>query len=371
MRLVYIANIGIPSEWAHGIQVMKMCEAMAASGIEVELVIPKRRNEIRADAFDYYRVKRNFKLTKIFCIDLPFAGASKAMFLIRAVSFLIETKLYLAFKKFDIIYSREQLAGLFFKNFILELHSLPGAIKNIHRRIWNKAKKIIILTAFLKKRMEAESVDAQKILVAPDGVTPDEFAGNQTKNSLRSDLDLPLDKKIVMYAGSLFIQPWKGVDILLDANKYFSDDCLLVLVGGEADELKKIKENYNVRNILLKGRLPHFEVPKYLRAADALILPNKKGEVISEEYTSPLKLFEYMASGVPIVASDLPSLREVLNENNALLVEPNNPHALAEGIGKIFNNKDQADRLAQQALSDVKNYTWDKRAIIIMDFIKK
>jgi glycosyltransferase involved in cell wall biosynthesis len=77
-----------------------------------------------------------------------------------------------------------------------------------------------------------------------------------------------------------------------------------------------------------------------------------------------------MASSVPIVVSDLPSIREILNENNAVFVEPNNPESLANGIKKVLQNNDLADRISKQALQDVQNYTWQKRAEKILEFIK-
>jgi glycosyltransferase involved in cell wall biosynthesis len=99
-----------------------------------------------------------------------------------------------------------------------------------------------------------------------------------------------------------------------------------------------------------------------LRDADVLILPNRPS-AISTDFTSPLKLFEYMASGRPIVASDLPSFREILRDGeNALLVEAGNPQALVAGITRIKDDPALAARLARQAAADVRDYTWPRRA---------
>jgi glycosyltransferase involved in cell wall biosynthesis len=99
-----------------------------------------------------------------------------------------------------------------------------------------------------------------------------------------------------------------------------------------------------------------------LRGTDVLVLPNP-ASAISSSFTSPLKLFEYMASGRPIVASDLPSLREVLRDGeNALLAEPGNAAALTRGILRIKNDAALGERLARQAVEDVRQYTWARRA---------
>jgi len=94
-----------------------------------------------------------------------------------------------------------------------------------------------------------------------------------------------------------------------------------------------------------------------------LVLPNSAQEPISREYTSPLKLFEYMAAGRPIVASDLPSLREVLSHShNAWLVPPDDPAALAGALCTVRDDPALGSRLAAQASADIAAYTWDGRA---------
>jgi len=114
--------------------------------------------------------------------------------------------------------------------------------------------------------------------------------------------------------------------------------------------------------ITFTGLLAPPEVPARLAEADVLVLPNPRS-AISNAFTSPLKLFEYMGSGRPIVASDLPSLREVLRDGeNALLVEPGNPQALVAAIDRIKKDAALGGRLAGQALQDVQAFTWARRA---------
>lgn len=360
MKLIYIANIYIPGMWAHSLQVMKMCEAFSGNGLKVELATGMKRD--REDKiFSYYNIKNKFKITKIPYFDLSPKGSSKINFLIRNLSFLLFARVYAMLKKYDILYFRTPMAGLFFNNFYLEVHELPSKLNKWHKLTYQKAKKIIVLTKFLKQELVKCGVNEEKIIIAPDAVDLNEFQINLTKNEARKKLLLPLDKKIIMYCGNFYVHEWKGVDILLAALKYL-DNIMCVLIGGHKSEFEKIKRRHGKNNLLLISHQPHEKIPVYLKAADVLILPNKKGDANSEFYTSPLKLFEYLASGRPIVASVLPSIGEILNETNAVMIEPNNPQALAGGIKAVLADEVLADKITRQSLADVRNFTWQKRS---------
>jgi len=124
MKLIYLANVGLPSAWAHGIQIMKMCEAFATLGIEVELIVPSRSDKVlvNEDPFVFYNVARTFKIKRIFCIDLVPGGTSSFSFLLRTFSFLCAARIYLFFRRFEILCTREQFAGIFFRKVVYELH---------------------------------------------------------------------------------------------------------------------------------------------------------------------------------------------------------------------------------------------------------
>lgn len=355
---------------AHGIQVMKMAEALAKQGIEVELLIPRRLFEIGDNPFQFHQVSKIFQIRKIFNLDtlqLPFG---KIGALITTITFLLAVKFYLLFKKYDIVYTRESLAGLFFRNFILEIHHLPERKGWLYKFILKKANFIVVITNFLKKGLTDIGISEKKILVLPDSVDLKEFDKDISKEEARKKLDLPMGKKIVVYTGSFYIYDWKGVDVLLEAAKRLSDEYLFVCVGAHNEgEIDQIKKRYAISNVLIKPFIPHQLVFWYLKAADALVLPNKSGNKISELHTSPLKLFEYMASKRPIISSDLPSLREILTDNEALFFEAGNPSDLAKAIEKIAVNSGLASQLSYNAYKKVQEYTWDKRAEDIIHYV--
>ena len=368
MKIIYLANARMPTEKAHGIQIMKMCEAFAMSGHQIKLIVPWRLNHIKEDVFKYYGMKKSFKIKRIPSIDLvglPFG------FWIQSISFSFFAFFYLLFKKADIIYSRD-LSSLFLisflkKNLVYEAHTFPNNFF-LYKRVCRKTKAIIVITQKLKKFFTRKGIDNNKILIAPDGVDLEKFNIDISKEECRKKLNLPLDKKIVLYTGHLY--KWKGVQTLAEASKFLDKNALVIFVGGtEKDEQKFRDKNRDLDNILILGHRPYSEMPYYLKAADVLVLPNSVKSVISREWTSPMKMFEYMASQRPIVASDLPSLREVLNENNAFLIRPDNAKDLANSINQSLKNTDFSDKISKQALKDVQNYTWKKRVNNVLNFI--
>ena len=195
----------------------------------------------------------------------------------------------------------------------------------------------------------------------------EKFSIRLSQNELRQKLGLPQEKKIIVYTGHLY--SWKGADVLAEASDYLSDDCLIIFVGGTETDIQNFRKKYRSRKVLIVGHKDHAEIPMWLRAADVLVLPNSDKEDISKFFTSPLKLFEYMASGVPIVASDLPSIREILNEKNSVLVKSDDPEKLADGIMKVMEDEGKASSIAKQARKNAENYTWEKRARKILEFI--
>ena len=388
MKLVYFINDRIPTEKAYGWGVSKLCEQFSDLGKEVLLVLPRSKNKIKQSIFDYYSVKENFKIRRIANINLVahFKYFHKLLFLIQNFSFLLSS-FFIKTKKDDLIYLRN-IEGLLFwprrnKNVFFEIHFLSKKDR-FFLFLVKRARGVIVVTQKLKDTLIEYGIAPEKILVAPDAVDLEEFSIKQSREECRLKLNLPPDKKIVMYTGHLY--DWKGATVLLEAaqqfsmlNDQFSKNLLFVFVGGTDEDIKKFKaQSSKLKNVVIVGHRQHKEMPFWLKSADVLVLPNSGKENISKYWTSPIKMFEYMAAQKPIVASDLPSIREILDDpstgsgkGNAVLVEPDNQKALADGIKRALEDKELADKISKQAYSDVKNYTWKKRAEGIINFINK
>jgi glycosyltransferase involved in cell wall biosynthesis len=174
-----------------------------------------------------------------------------------------------------------------------------------------------------------------------------------------------LNRPIVAYAGHLYA--WKGVDILLEALASLPDVDGLIVGGHEREpdlaRTRAVAERVGVASrVTFTGLVEPPQVRDLLARASVLVLPNP-ASAVSSRFTSPLKLFEYMAAGRPIVASDLPALREVLSpDENAVLVTPGSAPALAAGIRQVIDDPALASRLALHALETVADFSWDRRA---------
>jgi glycosyltransferase involved in cell wall biosynthesis len=169
----------------------------------------------------------------------------------------------------------------------------------------------------------------------------------------------------VGYSGHLY--PWKGVDLLLEALGELPGIKGVIVGGhpGEADlpRLRGRAEELGLTSrVTFTGMVRPREVAAHLQAADVLVLPNP-ATATSERYTSPLKLFEYLAMGRPIVASDLPAFREVVRHGeNAQLFEAGNASALAAAVRTVAGDPARAESMARRAFETAREYSWDARA---------
>ncbi len=377
MKLVYISNSKLPASFAHGVQIMQMCAAFAENGLDVELMVPQRVGTVAEDPFGYYNIKRAFKITKVPCIDLIYKNNNKLFFYLQFFSFLAVCRLILVFKKYDLLYSRDYIMGFLFKNLILEIHAIPKDAGKFYRYVCGKARALVVLTSFIKNKLITFSIERDKILVAPDAVDLLKFDINISREEARKKLGLPLDKKLIGYVGMLRTMGMeKGIDVAIRSLSEIKDkkkDIRLLLVGGLPDDVefyKNFAKDLGILDmIIFTGMVKHELVPLYLKSLDVAIAPFPKNEHYNF-YMSPLKIFEYMASGRPVISTDLPSLREILNNHNSILVSPNSSTELSQAIIKVFGDDSFSQSITKQALKDVDNYTWMKRAGNILSFAR-
>jgi glycosyltransferase involved in cell wall biosynthesis len=363
----------MPTEKAHGIQMIKMSEAFASLGVDLEFIVPKRKNVIEEDVFSYYGVRDIFKIRKIFCLDFIEKWASFGYWL-QSFTFLISAVSAFIFlsRKDKLIYTREYLIAFIFHllgfDTVYEAHRILLKKKTFFYLVKNIP---YIITNSEGTAEEFINRGFKKVLPLPNGVDLDEFKFKISKEELKNRFSIPQYKKVVLYTGNFY--DWKGTETLIEAAALLQEkDIIVVFVGGREGEVvskRKEIEDRGLTNILFLGHKNRKEIPYILKSADVLVLPNSPVSEESIKYTSPVKLGEYMASGVPIAASDLPSIRAIVSEKAAVFFTPDDAKGLRNAILKLLDDEEFATDLSSNALGEVEKYTWETRAEKILKFI--
>lgn len=390
MKLAYITNARVPSERANALQSVQMCAAFAAAGAEVTLYHPERRNwpEFEGvDLWDYYGVPRTFRRCLVPCVDWFHLSGGRAwlerpIFLLQTLTFGLSLIGLLRREPADLYYSRDPFVLALMvitlpairKRIVFEAHTFAASRAGRAFRRWALLQIGGTVTISHALARLFAGLGLGSIVVAPDGVSLDRFSQAPSQQDARRRLGLPLERRLIVYAGGLY--PGRGVEEMIRAVKDL--DAVLVIVGGKdgtsVSRMLKFAAESGVTNIRFEGHRPPTQIPAYLAAADILAMPYSRRTVapggITTDWMSPLKLFEYMAAARSIVASDLPALREVLNENNALLVPPDDAESLAAAFRRLLDDAILRNRLADRARHDVEAHTWEARAALILEFAR-
>jgi glycosyltransferase involved in cell wall biosynthesis len=385
MRLLYFADIRFPMERANGIQTAETAHALARRGIEVELMV--RKSDERSDeaCLEFYGLPPHEKL-RLHRVATRFGSWSYRK---SALSSLLGSRSEPA-----VAYTRDLLvADLAIRS--RSLHGMPvvyeahavsavfagerpgmyesgdaasgaklGRLDARERRVCQRASGVVAITRGLRAALEERHGGLTRSAVIPDGCRVPDQPPEPARNS----------PPRVYYIGQLY--PWKGADLLIEAMRSVSG-AELVVVGGlppepDLDRLKRrVSELGLEERVLFRGFIAPGELDSERRKADVFAIP-LLDSTTARLFTSPLKLFEAMASGRPIVASDLPSIREILtHQKNALLVPPGDAAALAFAILRLLKDEALARALAAKAFEDVKAYCWDRRAEAIAAFVRE
>jgi glycosyltransferase involved in cell wall biosynthesis len=296
-------------------------------------------------------------------------------------SFILGMKYARFIKKHTIthIFSREEnllFFTLLYARFLggtpkvmFEVHALMERSSYFLTWVLKRADYLVALTHPGKDDLVKKGFNSKKIYVLPDGVNLSLFQDVSSQEEARRKLGLLDDEKIILYTGHLY--DWKGVETLARASIGLPHNARVYFVGGTERDIKKFKVTHgDKKQITVVGYVPHTEVPLWLSASDVLVLPNSGKEQISRVYTSPMKLFEYMASGRPIVASNLPSIRDILNEENAVFFKADDAESLHSALKEVCVHIGDFTGKATQARKEVLQYSWEERAQKILSILQ-
>lgn len=372
-KIIYIAHARMPTERAHGIQIVKMGEALLEAGADLELVVPSRG---RGSPKDFYGLSRPLPLRRL--PALPLYRLGRFGYALGALSFMLSYSIYLL---------RKRLTGEKFVGYTIDMDQFsflavalicPVFFIEIHdakKRGWlfdyvfKKAEGVITINSIIKKKICGRfGLPAEKVLVFPNGIDLRQFGGEVPQRHAREKLGLPPERKIVIYTGSFI--GWKGMNITIESASALPG-ILFWFVGGTEEEFKKVSGARELPpNMRFAGRRPYAEMPIWHAAADCFIVLGTKQSEYSYYHTSPMKLFEYLPSGRPIVASGTPAIRDVVSEREVYFYQPDNASDLAGRIREALSNSKLSGRKSAAASEKAREYSWDERGLDVLDFIK-
>ena len=373
-NIAYAHYWGLPAHAASSVHVMKMCQAFQQSDYPATLYAPDNPSIRPAleDIWYHFGVTTPFRLELI--RPIPFLRkhdvALRAALKIRSTSNVIA-------------YGRD-LAAMMWTSLLgvptgFELHDAPSSIQLIYLRQLIRGRGFRCLVTISKPLKELYidqlGLSEDKIKVEADAVDMARFENLPSSTDARQQLQLNPQQFTIGYAGSLY--DGRGINIILELAQIFPEIHFL-LVGGNPEQVESLQQktaSQNILNITFIGFVSNTQLPLYLAASDILLMPYQNtirtfGNVGNiTRWISPMKMFEYMAANRPMISSDLPVLREVLNENNAILITADNVQDWAEAIRKLYDEADYASALANKAREDVLYYTWNKRVQRILQHL--
>jgi glycosyltransferase involved in cell wall biosynthesis len=365
MNIVAIAGSAIPSDTANSLQVMKACQALAQLGHHITLLVPgSPKTSVNLQA--HYGLQTEFPIEWL-------SSSSRRMFTweaVRRADILNADLLYSWFPQSAVFGLLRKLPVIF------EIHIQPTGLFG---PLWHRAfatlrgrKRLASITRALVNILEGDfhmRFSEDEVVIAPNGVDLERFASLPVPVIARGKVGFR-EALTVMCTGHLYAG--RGADLFLALANCFPQ-AHFVWVGGRPEDIKIWKQKAASDNITFTGFIPNQDLPLYQAAADILLMPYSRsimgssGTADSGNVASPMKMFEYMAAGRAIVSADLPVIREVLNEKNAVFCEPDDIVAWKSAVETLLNHESKRVALSEQAKQDVQGYTWLARAKRILN----
>lgn len=373
MRILYLSLSYVPSRRASSVQVMRMCAALAKAGHAVTL-LAKRNDAEQGSGTDhaFYGVPTSFELRKL---PRPPRRGGGLLF-----SAAMAAQLVLERRRVDLVYSRDLLGAWMASRarmpVLFEAHSIPQA--PLQRRLWRalmaspRLRRLVVISEALRRDLEAEGMLPRhgSVVVAHDAADAPPVPATAAASS-----PAPAgggEALRVGYVGSLY--PGRGIELILSLAARLPALRFDIVGGSEADLARwrpELPSNATLHGFVAPGQL----AARYA-ALDILLMPYARSgvggplaTVDTSRWCSPMKMFEYMASGAPIISSDLPVLQEVLrHQDNALIAPAGDLAAWQRAVEQLAADPELRRRLAERALLDLRaHYTWDARARAVLD----
>jgi len=373
MKIVSISASQIPANPANSIQAMKAVHALAQLGHDVTLIVPMIDEPATNKAWE--SLARYYGLSKPFHVEwLP--SPSRKLFSLAALRRARQLKPSLIY----VWPLQSAVLGLLTGiPTVLEMHDLPsgriGPLYYSYFRDLAGRKRMTVVTKALKKALDenyGNVFPTRDVVLAPNGVDLERFANLPDPQTARRHLGLA-EAPTAVCAGHLY--EGRGMELFLDLAKRLKGVRFL-WAGGRPDDVEKWRAQVaaqKLENVLFTGFVLNEQLPLYQAAGDVLLMPYGKnigissGKGHSALVSSPMKMFEYLATGRAIIASDLPVFHEVLNDKNAVFCAPDKAIDWEGALRGLLDNTELRLRLGQQGYNDAQQYSWTARAKRILD----
>jgi glycosyltransferase involved in cell wall biosynthesis len=367
-KLVYITQrkTNILSNFANSKQVYNTCREISIAHSNFEVFL--NRQTVNSNKKFISQIKNKYS-------ELNFNVSSTYNIIIfqNDLIYGLYVSIRYLFKDY-IFFTRHDWSALFLtllgKRVYFEAHDFNAKrlCLRIMKKIVNNNNRLSIITISMALKNEFINNNFQNsINVIHDGVDLKKFL-HKDKNKARSNLKISFDEKIVLYSGAL--RPGRGIMRLIDIAKCNNDIKFLVFGGRDAERFQYLKKiTTDIDNIFFMGYKKEAELIEYMNAADIFIMPHEENcDII--KYTSPLKMFEYLSIGKPIVASNFPVFKEILvDKKNALLAKYNSTEDFSEKINYLLIDKKAYNSISKNAIDSVQSYSWESRAKNILKVI--
>ena len=376
MKIAVITNSRIPSLTANSIQAMKVTQALMQLGHEIRMFAPRETDSISRESLAAHYGLR-------FIPHLELLPSEKHF---KRLDFIFHAQR--AAKNFnaDLIYTwlpqSAVLALWAGYPVVLEIHADVAGKMGAWwlRQFWKvRGEKLMtVTTSALRKALERSThlqFENDALLIAPNGVELEKYDGLPNPQAARHQLNLP-QGLTVGFTGHIY--PGRGADLLFELAKQMPAVNFL-WVGGTPELVDfwraKLTEA-KMTNVTMTGFVKHEIIPLYQAASDILLMPYSRSISASSgqdiaEVINPMKMFEYMAAARAIVSADLPSIREVLNEGNAVFCEAGEIGTWRSVLASLLADEPRRQTLSAQAREDVSLLTWIKREERVIIEIKK
>lgn len=377
MNIVYIAESAIPSRSANSIQVMRMCQAFAQQGAHIELVVAWQPHKIITQPVAFLNPRRYYGLETVFPIRFLLTPVppkpQRILGKLRKEMFLHLARSYILKKRPELVYTRSLDLAV-----DLVHRGVPVAVECHEYELFRDRgdlsillnvahspllRLIVVISENLKRLYVDFGLPEAKMLVAHDGVDAALLDSNNDVTTIsKMELGIPESAPVVCYAGKMSAD--RGVALLLDAATLLPK-VYFVFVGGTTKEVTMWQQRAaGMANVVFTGFVFPKDVVRYLEMADVLVAPYTT-QIPTLSAASPLKVFEYMATGKPAVISKLPTIQEIAKDGyDAILVEPDFAEALIAGLKRAL--EPVAKQIGANARKTMQQYTWQARAQCIL-----